>query len=540
MAPKTRNHNKNSSVISISNVNLGPNEKQKSNYKSFNYTVNGQKYFELLNLDVQNGTFLRPAFAPGYKKNVKTSRSTRTRQFKVNVNNEEGQLIINSQERQNAYAAAVTEVRNEAIENGNQVLFDNSAAESGIDLTGKDVEQVFGSDTVNTEETIEETNTNDSETITPAEITGDTPTKPPVQLAYPIDVRYSDTSTDHMFIESFKYQAPQQGMSFFNKGDKENPIPIAKGRNLGSFLTKGIPRGSNIAGGTNFSGQTPENKKASQGFVKLPIPNQIKSSNGVSWGGAKANAVEAGAFFGASREIGSLLQGETNLVGMVKSGLGDASKALDSVRKDMKNGGASGDILSATLSKLALGKIGINVDPAQFITRSTGNAINPNLELLFNGPQLRNFVFSFQFAPQEEKEAEMVRKIMRFFKQGMLPSFANESEGSSIFLSSPNIFRLTYRTGLKRIKSLNMFKMCALTACEIDYTPEGVWAAYADSKAGSQPISSNMALTFTELTPIFGNDYDDKPDESIRDLTTESEGATPNSIPTIADDDVGF
>lgn len=85
-----------------------------------------------------------------------------------------------------------------------------------------------------------------------------------------------------------------------------------------------------------------------------------------------------------------------------------------------------------------------------------------------------------------------------------------------------------------------MFKMCALTACEIDYTPEGVWSAYADSSAGSQPISSNMALTFTELTPIFGNDYDDKPDESIRDLTTESEGATPNSIPTIADDDVGF
>ena len=536
MTTERINPNKDFKAISISNVNLGSGEKEKSNYKSFSYTVNGQKYTEFLDLDVQNGTFLRPAFNPSYSKSVKTKRSTRIRQFSLNTNSEDGQLIVNSQERQNAYAAAVTDVRNESIENGNEVLFENSAAESGIDLTGKDVEQVFGSGT-ETEETTEETNEGD---VTPAEITGDTPTKPPIQLAYPIDVRYSDTSTDHMFIESFKYQAPQQGMSFFNKGDKKNPIPIAKGRNLGSFLTKGIPRGSNIAGGTNFSGQTPENKKASQGFVKLPIPNQIKSSNGVSWGGAKANAVEAGAFFGASREIGSLLQGDTNLVGMVKSGLGDASKALDSVRQDMRDGGASGDILSATLSKLALGKIGINVDPAQFITRSTGNAINPNLELLFNGPQLRNFVFSFQFAPQEEKEAEVVRKIMRFFKQGMLPSFANESEGSSIFLSSPNIFRLTYRTGLKRIKSLNMFKMCALTACEIDYTPEGVWAAYADSSAGSQPISSNMALTFTELTPIFGNDYDDKPDESIRDLTTESEGATPNSIPTIAEDDVGF
>ena len=536
MAPRKRNtNNSNSTVLSINNVNLGPNEKQKSNYKSISYTVNGQKYTEVLNLDVQNGTFLKPAFEPSYKKNVKTKRSTRTRSFKLNTNDEEGKSIINSQERQNAYAAAVTDVRNEAIENGNEVLFENSAAESGIDLTGVDVEQVFDANN-NTEGKVEEK----SQDVKPAEITGKKPSKPPVQLAYPIDVRYNESNMDHMFIESFKYQAPQQGMSFFNKGTKENPIPIAKGRNLGSFLTKGIPRGSNIAGGTNFSGQTPDTSKSSQGSVKLPIPNQIKSSNGVSWGGAKANAVEAGAFFGASREIGRLLQGDTNLVGMVKSGLGDASKALDSVRADMRSGGASGDILSATLSKLALGKIGINVDPAQFITRSTGNAINPNLELLFNGPQLRNFVFSFQFAPQEEGEAAVVRKIMRFFKQGMLPSFANESEGSSIFLSSPNVFRLTYRTGMKRIKSLNMFKMCALTACEIDYTPEGVWAAYADSSAGSQPISSNMALTFTELTPVFGNDYEDKPDESIRDLTTGSEGATPNSVPTIAEDDVGF
>ena len=532
MAPRKRNNN-NSTVLGINNVNLGPGEKPNSNYKTISYTVNGQKYTEALNLDVQNATFLKPAFEPSYKKNVKTKRSTRTRSFKLNTNTPEGKEIINSQERQNAYAAAVTDVRNEAIENGNEVLFENSAAESGIDLTGADVEQVFdaNSDT----EVVEEV-----DDVKPAEITGKKASKPAPHLWYPKAVSYTQGNMDHMFIESFKYQAPQQGMSFFNKGDKKNPIPIAKGRSLGSFLTKGIPRGSNIAGGTNFSGQTPDTSKSSQGSVKLPIPNQIKSSNGVSWGGAKANAVEAGAFFGASREIGSLIQGEKNLVGMVKSGLGDASNALSAVREDMRNGGASGDILSATLSKLALGKIGINVDPAQFITRSTGNAINPNLELLFNGPQLRNFTFAFQFAPYDEADAAEIRKIMRFFKQGMLPSFANESEGSSIFLSSPNVFRLAYRTGTNRIKSLNMFKMCALTACEIDYTPEGVWSAYADPSAGSQPISSNMALSFTELTPIFGNDYDEKPDESIRDLTVGASGATPNSTPTIAEDDVGF
>ena len=528
MAPKKRNNNTNSTVLSINNVNLGPNEKANSNYKSISYTVNGQKYSEVINLDVQNATFLQPAFAPSFKKNVDTKRGTRVRSFKLNTNNEEGKAIINSEERKNAYSGAITEVYNEAVENGNEVLFQNSAAESGVDLSGANIPD---NNENNDTEVVEEV-----DDAKPAEITGKKSSKPAQHLWYPKAVSYTKGNMDHIFIESFKYQAPQSGMSFFNKPEKGDKT----GASLGSFVTKGIPRGSNIAGGTNFAGGSSDTSKSSQGSVKLPIPNSLKSSNGVSWGGAKANAVEAGAFFGASREIGNLMKGETNLVGMVKSGLGDASNALSSVREDMRNGGASGDILSATLSKLALGKIGINVDPAQFITRSTGNAINPNLELLFNGPQLRNFVFSFQFAPQEEAEAAVVRKIMRFFKQGMLPSFANESEGSSVFLSSPNVFRLAYRTGMKRIKSLNMFKMCALTACEIDYTPEGMWSAYADTSAGSQPISSNMALTFTELTPIFGNDYDEKPDESIRDLTTESAGATPNSVPTIAEDDVGF
>tara|TARA_B100001250_G_scaffold22258_1_gene18747 strand:+ start:90 stop:1676 length:1587 start_codon:yes stop_codon:yes gene_type:complete len=528
MAPKKRNNNTNSTVLSINNVNLGPNEKANSNYKSISYTVNGQKYSEVINLDVQNATFLQPAFAPSFKKNVDTKRGTRVRSFKLNTNNEEGKAIINSEERKNAYSGAITEVYNEAVENGNEVLFQNSAAESGVDLSGANIPD---NNENNDTEVVEEV-----DDAKPAEITGKKSSKPAQHLWYPKAVSYTKGNMDHIFIESFKYQAPQSGMSFFNKPEKGDKT----GASLGSFVTKGIPRGSNIAGGTNFAGGSSDTSKSSQGSVKLPIPNSLKSSNGVSWGGAKANAVEAGAFFGASREIGNLMKGETNLVGMVKSGLGDASNALSSVREDMRNGGASGDILSATLSKLALGKIGINVDPAQFITRSTGNAINPNLELLFNGPQLRNFTFAFQFAPYDDQDAEEIRKIMRFFKQGMLPSFANESEGSSIFLSSPNVFRLAYRTGTNRIKSLNMFKMCALTACEIDYTPEGVWAAYADRSAGSQPISSNMALSFTELTPIFGNDYDEKPDESIRDLTVGASGATPNSTPTIAEDDVGF
>ncbi len=157
-------------------------------------------------------------------------------------------------------------------------------------------------------------------------------------------------------------------------------------------------------------------------------------------------------------------------------------------------------------------------------------AINPNMELLFSGPQLRTFVFAFQFAPNDTREAAVVRKIQRWFKQGMLPV---REDNERIYLGSPNVFRLNYKNGNNRIRGLNVFKLCALTACEVDFTPNNVWQSYEDSNAISMPVQSNMALTFTELTPIFGDDYNMvSPSQSVQDLELGSN--------RISSDDIGF
>ena len=83
-----------------------------------------------------------------------------------------------------------------------------------------------------------------------------------------------------------------------------------------------------------------------------------------------------------------------------------------------------------------------------------------------------------------------------------------------------------------------MHKLCALTACEINFTPDGVYQSYEDEAAASQPVRSTMALTFNELTPIFANDYNtdlNSEDSSIVDLGTN---LTDNNA--ITDDDIGF
>ena len=83
-------------------------------------------------------------------------------------------------------------------------------------------------------------------------------------------------------------------------------------------------------------------------------------------------------------------------------------------------------------------------------------------------------------------------------------SGTGKAGGPSLFLGTPNIFRLRFVTGgNKDILGLHKFKPCALTMCNVGYTPEARWMSYE----GGMPTSVELALTFQELEPIYNTDY---------------------------------
>tara|TARA_B100000902_G_scaffold386017_1_gene428092 strand:- start:32 stop:1582 length:1551 start_codon:yes stop_codon:yes gene_type:complete len=335
-----------------------------------------------------------------------------------------------------------------------------------------------------------------------------------MNMQYPKDALYTK-GQDYLYIQQFLYRPPQANQ--LTKG--ENSFLEAAEDNSLTAVTSGLRRGSNI--------------KESQGSVKLPIPNGLNVSNGVGWGEGRANSVEAGAFFQAFGSAQDLITQEKNVAQIIKENFQAAGGLLDGLKKDAEEGKPSSMVLSAVLAKAALSKMNINVDPAQFITRSTGSAINPNLELLFSGPKLRNFTFSFMFAPNDNDEASEVRKIIRWFKQGMAPK---QNRENLIYLASPNVFRLKYMNSGRRIKGLNIFKICALTGVELDLAPSKTYQSYEDSTAISMPPMIGMALSFTELTPIFENNYSElnpENDASIFDLDLKGNDS-------IGPEDIGF
>ena len=218
------------------------------------------------------------------------------------------------------------------------------------------------------------------------------------------------------------------------------------------------------------------------GTILLPIPSQIGDNNVANFGSGNLNFMEE-----------ATLSGATSLIG------GDVQGAFDKLTNEnlIKRLIPTAKTVFATEAVKALGS---NITLEQVLARSQGAIINPNMELLFSGPGLRQFKFTFKFTPRFEKEATEVKNIIKAFKRNMAP----KGSGGD-FLSTPNIFQIQYMQGDRQHKFLNKFKLCALTNMSVNYTGDGVHATYYDGT----PISMQMDLSFSELTPIYNEDYDD-------------------------------
>ncbi len=263
---------------------------------------------------------------------------------------------------------------------------------------------------------------------------------------------------------------------------------------------------------------------AADGIILLPMPTNIQDRNQVAYGPDSLDPISAaagdatlgtiGAIGGALGKLGTKT-GEGKTYGF-SDFQGDSAKGLQAVGKklsDQSSGllAAAQATVTRNLAAQAASLIpGVNVTGQQLLTRSTGQILNPNMELLFNAPALRSFSFNFKMTPRDEKEALQSKSIIRSLKRNMAPY----TDQHKTFLESPNVFELEYRKGNSRHPFLHRFKQCALTDVSVNYTGENVYATYGDGT----PVSMTMTLAFTELAPILRDDYEDNI------LVTNSEG----------------
>lgn len=254
------------------------------------------------------------------------------------------------------------------------------------------------------------------------------------------------------------------------------------------YSPRALTGATDQGGGTEISGfadRRNANTAGSKGTVVLPIVGGISDLNTTGWGSGDMSPIEAAA---ASVFLTGLKDG-------IGKSLENVQKQTESVTGSSQASGSVKTAVAAILTDQAINKAGT-------LSRTTGSIINPNTELLFNGVTLRPFTFNFRMSARSKAEADVIKKIIFFFKKGMAPKRTKQG----LFIKSPNTFVLTYKNGAKDHDSMNKFKECALLSCSINYVPDGQYAAHSDGNL----TSYEMQLQFTELEPVFFDEYDGK------------------------------
>ena len=277
-------------------------------------------------------------------------------------------------------------------------------------------------------------------------------------LYYPEDIVSSEQDRIRF---SMRYISGNRNISFFQREDGSfNPLSVGN-----------------------------RNTTRIEGSVTLPITGGIQDKNSVQYDTESLNVIQAA---GAAAIL--------NPGGAFEAGA-DFLRSAITLPPDKLQNILQTDQAKNIVAALRLG-LAQQFSGGNLLSRVGGGVLNPNMELLFQGPKLRTFNFSFTMSARSRTEATQIKKIIRFFKQGMSVKTTN----SNIFVVSPNIFNIQYKTGDGRDHpSIGRIKNCALMDLNTTYGNGNTYMTYDDRDRTMTQYKIDM--TFQELDPITEDDY---------------------------------
>ena len=313
-------------------------------------------------------------------------------------------------------------------------------------------------------------------------------------LKYPRDLS-PNSQTDYIRFQFFKYQPP------FQRGGQG-----ADGKGAGYYQ----------GGEGNIGEKLGPN-------ILLYMPQDVTTSMATTGGGKEITNAAAGAL----TAVGSVLTGRGD---RLAQGVGDAFKSL----------GALPTTAGAQLVRQGLKQTGMqsNLEMNDILGGVSGVILNPNMEMLFGGPQVRNIGFRFKMAARSEPEAKDMIRICRTFQyhahskfgggsiatEALLGGLVNvgiaaagpenaptteesvaiekslgEMTEVNNFISVPDLCLFKYMTGEKENQFINQYKACALTNVDVNFTPDGSYSTLI----GGYPSAVELSLTLVETKIIY-------------------------------------
>ena len=217
--------------------------------------------------------------------------------------------------------------------------------------------------------------------------------------------------------------------------------------------------------------------------VLLFMPEDVNTQYGANWGGVGTGVGQ---------------RGFAEVVGTKEQRIGQ----MWSSTVEAFTGGVVIDGFAVAKSMMNL-SMGGNMTTDQLISGVSGRIINPNVELMYEAPELRGFNLNFKMMPRDPQEGRDIFTICQTLKKAMLPSWGGKikdsDKGVGSLLTLPKIVSVKFMTGNSLNKYVTQYKPCAITNVSINYTPDGSYATYQDGS----PVATLLSVQFKELKLVF-------------------------------------
>ncbi len=310
-------------------------------------------------------------------------------------------------------------------------------------------------------------------------------------LRWPKDIKYDDS--DYVLFQFGKY-IPPFSRDINKVGDQEL-------KDVGKYTAK-VSSTVDAGGYDLYNLENLDVSTDVNGGLKnivLPIPQDLSNEIQQVWQGKQFTAA-----------------GRAAVAGMAGAQFHYTGEIAKNITGHLK--GAQTAINTAVLNSIP--GVGGNFTFNDISGSTRGIVLNPNAELMYDSPEMREVGMVFKLVPRNNEESKIIQEIYQTFRKASLPSFGGKDEKSkpgegaddtfqeqtntleNNWIRVPNLCKFTFMKGGSTHPYLIQFKPCAMQKVEVNYTADGTYATYSDGA----PLSVELTLNFMETKVIFRQD----------------------------------
>ena len=317
------------------------------------------------------------------------------------------------------------------------------------------------------------------------------------------------TGTDYVFFQFGKYLPPfsrevdvlrESSAEILNENVKDLDVTDSK-------TNEQIERGSSSpAVQTQYNASVSQLDVTDEASIMLPMPQDLSTESNQQWQGKQFTATGRAA-------VAALAAGNFSFASSVVENIAGNATAIQNA------------LTTSVLNSIP--GVGGNLEFNDVSGSTRGVVINPNAELLYDAPEMREIGMIFRLVPRNYDESVEIREIVRMFRQASMPSWGSEDVDlvsgqkdqtnkfnfgdMNNWIQVPKLCKFTFMTGSKANKHIIQYKPCAISGVEVNYTPDGTWSSHTNPNSdnvmpGSPPTAVELRLNFMETKLIYADE----------------------------------